>query len=124
MAYVTEKYYSTTYGGKVSCDDLSELIKRAVSLVDVLTHNRIRDAGFDTLTAFQKKAVKTAVCLMVDYMGASGERPGADIESFWMNDMRINLRNRKLRPWEAAGCGMWAWLELMQTGLMYKGGLL
>ena len=117
MSYITERHYLKVYGGKVE-SGLGELISRAAALVDALTHNRIRAAGFDSLTAFQKKAVKRAMCLMVDYMGAGGERPGADVASYWLNDMRINLRNRKLRPWEAAGCGMWAWIELMQTGLM------
>jgi len=118
MAYITEKYYAKTYGGKITGDGLAGLINRAAALIDMLTFNRIQAQGFDNLTAFQKKAVKRAACLIVDYMGASGERPGTDIESYWLQDMRINLRRRKLRPWEAAGCGMWAWMELMQTGLM------
>ena len=117
MAYITAKHYRNVHKGKYVGEDLGELILRASGLIDYLTHNRI-GSRFEGLTAFQKKAVKKACCLIVDHMAAAGTMPDADVASYWMQDMRINLRQRKMRPWEAAGCGMWAWLTLMQTGLM------
>jgi len=36
--------------------------------------------------------------------------------------MQVNMKNKKLKPWEEAGCGVFAWMTLMQTGLM-RGGL-
>ena len=118
MAYVSEKYYLGSHGGTFAGDDLKGLIRRASELIDALTHNRIVAIGFDNLTNFQRKAVKRACCLIVDHMAAAGGAPSADIESFWMQDMRINMRRRKQKPWEAAGIGIWAWTTLMQTGLM------
>ena len=117
MVYVSEKHYRNYHGGKYSGDDLGEQLKRASALVDALTHNRIVAVGFENLTGFQQKAVRKACCLIVDGP-ADATAPNADIESFMMQDMRINMRKRNVRPWEAAGIGVWAWMTLMQTGLM------
>jgi len=117
MVYVSEKHYRNYHGGKYGGDDLAEQLMRASALVDALTHNRIVAVGFENLTGFQQKAVRKACCLIVDGQADSAS-PNADIESFMMQDMRINMRKRNVRPWEAAGIGVWAWTTLMQTGLM------
>ena len=118
MAYITEKYYKTAYGGNQADDSLKGRIVAATTLIDALTHNRIKAMGFDNLTPFQQKSVKKATCLIADHMANGGQMPGTDIQSYSLQDMRVNMRRRKQRPWEVAGCGMWAWFTLMQTGLM------
>ena len=116
MAYVSEGYYRKDFGGKHCGEDLEGLILQACGIVDGLTHNRIREAGIGGLTGFQRRAVRRAVCLIVDGLAAGGGV--ADVEAFWMQDMRINMRRRKMKPWEVAGISFWAWTTLMQTGLM------
>jgi len=122
MAYVTQKHYRQVYKGICKDGDVKGLIAAASALVDVLTHNRIHAMGFENLTNFQRAAVKKACCLIVDYMvqTQSGAHMGADVDSFSLQDMRVHMRRRKLRPWEVAGCGLWAWTTLMQTGLMRR----
>jgi len=123
MAYVTKNFYKKVHGGKGKSEDLKGMIGAASVLIDALTHNRIRAMGFENLTAFQQGAVKKACCMIVDYMAQSGVMHGVEVDSLSLHDMRVATRRRKQRPWEAAGCGMWAWLTLMQTGLM-RGNLI
>jgi len=123
MAYVTERHYKKMYGGKGQSEDLKGLIGAASAMIDGLTHNRIKAMGFENLTAFQQGAVKKACCMIVDHMEQSGGLPGVEVDSFSLHDMRVAMRRRRQRPWDAAGCGMWAWLTLMQTGLM-RGSLI
>ncbi|MCL2376290.1 MAG: hypothetical protein FWC76_02725 [Defluviitaleaceae bacterium] len=123
MAYVTQNFYKKVYGGKGKSEDLKGLIEAASVLIDALTHNRIQAVGFKNLTAFQQGAVKKSCCLMVDHMVQNGVMPGAEVDSFSLHDMRVAMRRRRQRPWDAVGCGMWAWLTLLQTGLM-RGSLI
>jgi len=116
MEYIAEKYYKKTHKGKYGGDGLGELILKACGLVDMLTHGRIADIGFDNLTGFQQNMVKRAVCLMVDHF--TDESKAVDFESFSMPDIRVTRYRRKEKPWDVAGCGKWAWCALMSTGLM------
>ncbi|MDR2183183.1 MAG: hypothetical protein LBE55_03320 [Clostridiales bacterium] len=117
MAYASLKHYKKVHKG-ICEDNTKGRLAAASALIDALTHNRIQAAGFEGLTDFQKAAVKKACCLIVDHMAQSGAAMGADIDTFSLQDIRVRMRRRKLRPWEAAGCGLWAWLTLLQTGLM------
>ena len=118
MAYASQRHYKNVHKG-VAKDGVKELLAAASLLIDALTHNRIKAAGFESLTDFQRAQVKKACCLIADHMAKSGAHAdGADISSFSLADMRVRMRQRRLRPWEAVGCGLWAWMTLMQTGLM------
>lgn len=116
--YIDKNYYKNEFGGKYDEDDLSRLIERAGILVDVLTHGRVRARGLEGLTKFQAGSVRQAMCFMVEHFVNTDGAPSADVESYSMSDMRVWNRKRNLRPWEAYGCGMWAWQMLMGTGLM------
>jgi hypothetical protein len=118
MRYISEKYYRKTYGGLYEGEGLKGLILRAEGLVDALTHGRVAARGLEGLTEFQRAAVKRACCLMVDYFVNADGGPSADVQSYSIADMRVWNRRRAERPWEIAGCGMWAWMELAKTGLM------
>jgi len=118
MAYASQKHYKNVHKGVAKDGDVKGLLAAASTLIDGLTHNRIQAIGFDNLTDFQQKSVKKACCLIADHMAQSPGEMGADIDTFALQDMRVRMRRRKLRPWEAAGCGLWAWLTLTQTGLM------
>jgi len=117
MAYASLKHYKNVHKGAAK-GNAKELLAAASVLIDTLTHNRIAATGFDNLTDFQRAQVKKACCLIADHMAQSGSTVDTDIDTFSLADMRMRMRRRSLRPWEAAGCGMWAWITLMQTGLM------
>ena len=119
MAYASQKHYKSVHKGQ--CDNTAkERLTAAAALIDLLTHNRIRAVGFDNLTPFQKSAIRKACCQIADHMAQNNTTIDPDIDTFALQDMRVRLRRRKLRPWEAAGCGLWAWTTLMQTGLMRR----
>ncbi|MCL2752589.1 MAG: hypothetical protein FWE44_00390 [Defluviitaleaceae bacterium] len=116
MVYVTEKYYRKhgRYGG----NDVGQLLHRAHCLVDFLTHNQIPARGFKNLTKYQQSAVRKSICLMVDFFANVDGMAASNIASYSLHGMRVHHRQSKQRPWEAAGCGMWAWFTLLSTGLM------
>ena len=118
MTYAGQKFYKNVHKGVLKDDGAKGRLAAASVLIDALTHNRIRDVGFENLTDFQKAAVRKACCLIADHMAQNGPTAGTDIDTFSIQDMRVRMRRRNLRPWETAGCGLWAWLTLMQTGLM------
>ena len=111
MNYVDINYYKNEYGGK-AWDD--KLLKKAMCLVDFLTHGRIVATGFENLTNFQQENVRRSICLMVDYFGSHG----GDVASYGLGDMRVVRQKRVQKPWDVAGCGILAWGALMKTGLM------
>ena len=118
MIYASQKHYKNVHKGPCADGSVKERLAAASALIDGLTHNRIRAIGLENLTPFQRSAIKKACCLIADHMAQSGAAIGDDIDTFALQDMRVRMRRRKLRPWEAAGCGLWAWMTLMQTGLM------
>jgi len=118
MAYVNERYYRRNYKGKYQGEDLGQFLCRAHCLVDMLTHGRIQAVGFGNLTKYQQGAVRKSVCLMVDYFANLEGVPAANLSSYSLGGVRVSQRVRKEKPWEVAGCGMWAWHMLMSTGLM------
>ena len=118
MRYVDAGYYYDEFGGKCEREGLGELVLRAEELVDVLTHGRVAAAGIDGLSGFQRAGVRRAVCLMVEHFLNLDGLPSSDVLSYSMENVRVWNRQRKQRPWEVAGCGMWAWHTLMSTGLM------
>ena len=111
--YINQKQYKKQ-GGKYAGDDLAGLIERACGLIDHLTHGRIAAAGFTSLTKHQQAAVQKSAILMVDYFATND----ADVAAYTMGDMSVSRRSTRQKPWELAGCGLWAWTTLQSTGLM------
>ena len=120
MRYVDESFYFGEFVGEFAGEAkvLAALIARAEDLVDTLTHGRILAVGIEGLTKFQRAAVRRACCLMVDYFDNVDGLPSSDVVGYSMEGVRVWNRQRRQRPWEVAGCGMWAWHTLMSTGLM------
>ena len=94
----------------------AEFVAKAADLVDFLTHGRIAAAGFENLTKFQQDNVRRAACLMVDHF--ANQQQGGDVASYGLGDIRVTKHKKQQKPWDVAGCGIWAWMTLMQTGLM------
>ena len=118
VRYICEEFYRGEFGGKFEGEGLAQLIVRAEELVDVLTHGRVRALGIDGISQFQRDGVKRACCLIVEHFVNADSAPSSDVLSFSISDVRVWNRKRRQRPWEVAGCGMWAWHTLMATGLM------
>jgi len=119
MAYATVGYFEKVHRG-VCREAAKERLEAASMLIDWLTHNHIVAVGFESLTKFQQSAVRKACCLIADYMARDDAAMRVDVDSFSLHDMQLRMRRRKMRPWEAAGCGQWAWTTLMSTGLMRR----
>jgi len=87
-------------------------------MIDMLTHGRIKETGFESLTVFQQNRIKRAACLMVDHFAGADGEAGQDFASYAMPEIRVTTHRRREKPWEIAGCGKWGWYTLLSTGLM------
>ena len=70
MGYITEDYYTNTYHGEETSDDLSILIERASDVIDTITNYAIGDISL--LPSVIAERVKKATAYQVEYMAANG----------------------------------------------------
>lgn len=77
MPYVDQAFYTSDYGGTTIPDDeLASLLSRASDAIDQLTYYRIgQRGGIDSLTAFQQRQVKLAVCVQADFVYSVVDMP-------------------------------------------------
>lgn len=81
MLYITPEYYKDEYlGVPVSDDELPRLIKRASEAVDIITHYRIVNYGFDKFTPFIQSQIKKATAAQVEFLNQNGELAGSVVE--------------------------------------------
>jgi len=119
--YIDEGFYKQHGIADLDGLDLGRLIERACGIVDGLTYGRVRAKGLEGLTGFQADGVRRACVLIVDHL-AGVEREGvADVVAYSLHGMRVQMAQRRIRPWQEANCGKEAWGVLTQTGLMRKG---
>lgn len=75
MAIVDWNYYSTDYLGKATQSAFAQLEARAEEVVNFHTNFRA-EKDRATLTPFQQKCVKKAICSQVDYYSTFGVNVG------------------------------------------------
>ncbi|AXN58358.1 head-tail adaptor [Bacillus phage Wes44] len=81
MDYITPEYYKVEYMGvAVKDEDLPRLIKRASEAIDVLTHYRIVNYGFNNFTPFIQGQIKKATAAQVEFLNQNGELAGSVVE--------------------------------------------
>lgn len=80
--YITLDYYRTEYMGVPVADDteLTRLIKRASEAIDVITHYRIVNYGFDKFPLFIQSQIKKATAAQVEFLNQNGELAGTVVE--------------------------------------------
>ena len=71
MSYIDKEYYLEIYGGCES-DDYDKLFARAENVIDSITGYRIKRAGFENLSAFQREQVKLAAAAQADFIEKNG----------------------------------------------------
>lgn len=81
MDYITPEYYKAEYlGVPVPAEDLPRLIKRASEAIDVITHYRIVNYGFDKFPPFIQGQIKKATAAQVEFLSTNGELAGSVVE--------------------------------------------
>ena len=130
MPYVDATYYRDTYGGddvSTWARDFARFEARAERMIDLLTRNRIKNAG--GLCAFPpsiQSAIRNAVCAQIEYLGWNGLEASingtASGGGFTVG--RVSVNGGGANDGQSAAASMIApaaiaYLE--QTGLMYAG---
>src|SRR6476659_9106568 len=78
MNYITPEYYTDEYlGVPVSPEELPRLIRRASEAIDVITHYRIVNYGFNTFSPFIQGQIKKAIAAQVEFLSTNGELAGS-----------------------------------------------
>lgn len=81
MVYITPEYYKDEYMGvPVPDGELPRLIKRASEAIDVITHYRIVNYGFNNFTPFIQEQIKKATAAQVEFLNQNGELAGSVVE--------------------------------------------
>ena len=118
--YVDNLYYTNTYGGSISANDLSKYLKLASEKIDEVTFNRIVRIGFDNLTDFQKEKVREAVCAQADYIHENGydEEDMRGISSYSVLDISVTKGgNETITEAEKNHMSSYAYDQIKKTGL-------
>ena len=67
--YAGKEYYTDTYGGSlIGEEELTRQLNKASRQIDTLTFCRIREIGFERLTAFQQDQIQYVTCLLADFI--------------------------------------------------------
>ena len=67
--YADEQYYMENYpDGVLDSTDVAKYLEKASTRIDILTFNRIKAIGFDSLTDFQKSTVQDVCCQFAEFV--------------------------------------------------------
>ncbi len=120
--YADYEYYSGVFGGKAISESNAAALENASDTVDILTYGRIRAAGFESLTEFQRSTVKRAVCKLAEW-----QTENADILSSPYKQYSINGVSAAVGASDTVKCVCGALIPseiyalLKTTGLCYGG---
>nr|DAE26426.1 MAG TPA: Head Tail Connector Protein [Siphoviridae sp. ctr4Z12] len=85
--YADKEYYTETYGGSLIGEkELTRLLEKASRQIDTLTFCRIREIGFDRLTAFQQDQIQYVTCMLADFIYENQD----ELESMLLSSYGIN----------------------------------
>lgn len=92
--YVTSKYYTDEYGGKlISQEELEKKLENACEDIDHLTFGRIQRIGFDCLYPRQQTLIRKAVCMQAEYREQYGAALINPIKSYGVGKTRVEMGN-------------------------------
>jgi hypothetical protein len=113
VSYVDSVYYKETYRGNTIPDaELDSYLQKASDQIDIATYFRIQQLG--SLTEFQQKQIKTAVCSQADSLYEYQGIPDG-VKSYSLDGMSVTLGDST----ESISSKAVAYLR--STGLLYRG---
>lgn len=119
--YVSVQEYHERSAAPLQTGDLAKFITRAERDIDSLTFNRIRAAGIDTLTEFQRDLVKQAVVEQVDFRAAYADLLENPLASYAINGVSMSWDSTKIKQVSGVYTTTYVYGLLQQTGLTYRG---
>lgn len=96
MSYVDENYYTSTFGGKISVEEIRSFLQSASDTIDSMTYNRIIGKGFNNLTRFQQDKIKKAVCHHAEFMYQYGDYLNSPLSGFSAGSVSVSINTENL----------------------------
>lgn len=94
--YADFAYYSGTYGGTATEQEITPLLQAANDACDALTFSRINAIGWDNLTEFQQGLVRRFCCAQADFLLQNGDAVYSAMQSYSINGVSMTFGNAAL----------------------------
>lgn len=92
--YADKEYYTETYGGSlIGEEELTRQLNKASRQIDTLTFCRIREIGFERLTAFQQDQIQYVTCLLADFIDENRDELESMLSSYGINGVSMTFSN-------------------------------
>ena len=92
--YADKEYYTETYGGSlIGEEELTRQLNKASRQIDTLTFCRIREIGFERLTAFQQDQIQYVTCLLADSIYENRDELESMLSSYGINGVSMTFSN-------------------------------
>lgn len=92
--YADKEYYTETYGGVlIEEEELTRQLNKASRQIDTLTFCRIREIGFERLTAFQQDQIQYVTCLLADFIYENRDELESMLSSYGINGVSMTFSN-------------------------------
>lgn len=116
MIYADYDFYANKYGGVLNEDDFSKHITKASAYVDYITMGRITG---NLLEKYNEK-ISLAVCSVVDvlYDESNGGELSSQTVGPWTRTYKGSGKTADQKKYDCVE------MYLLQTGLLYRGGVL
>ena len=109
------------YIGDIPEMEVMDRLYDASRVIDSLTYNRIVEAGFDNLTDFQKRIIKSAVKKQADFTFENAELIESPLNSYSISGVSMSFDKSKVRQIGGVVTTAEVYGLLLQTGLAYRG---
>ena len=113
MAYATPEELAELCGSL----EAAEQLERASDEVDALCYGRIRKAGFESLTPFQREKIKKATCYHAAFLYAYGEELQSPLASYGINGVSMSFDSSRTASQGSITTNNATMAQLRQSGL-------
>lgn len=123
MGYIDVEYYISHYNHlELDVEEIQMLLDEASNDIDILTFNRIRRIGFESLTNFQKEKLQTVICELMEFHYNNKDFLTSIFNQYEVNGTGFNLQNGNYIIISGVPILKNTYKKLEQTGLTYRGG--
>lgn len=116
-----EDYARYCPGGSLSGAELAAMLERASGQVDAICFGRIRRAGFENLTAFQRERIAEAVCRHAEFLATYSDALESPLASYGINGVSMAFDAGRMTCQGGVTAGREVYSLLTQTGLAHRG---
>ena len=96
MLYADWAYYSGTYGGAASEEEITPKLAAANDACDALTFSRINAIGWDGLTPLQQDCVRRFCCIQADFLLENADAVDSAMTRYAINGVSMEFGNASL----------------------------